>query len=57
VSIEQHIYNLLQLFRFRFRHLVSATLIVDTCSACSAIRPSLRQSAFSGRRSSPSAYG
>jgi thioesterase domain-containing protein len=29
---------------------------VDTCSASSAVRQSLRQSALSGRRSSPSAY-
>jgi len=36
--------------------LVSTKLLVDTCSASSAIRRSLRQSALSGRRPSPSAY-
>ena len=36
--------------------LVSTNPVVDTCFACSAIRRSLRQSPFSGRRSSPSAY-
>src|SRR6516165_5981588 len=41
----------------RSGRLVSTTPLVDTCSACSAIRRSLRQSACSGRRCSPSAYG
>src|ERR1700730_17831330 len=40
----------------RFGCLVSTKPVVDTCSACSAIRRSLHQSTLSGRRSSPSAY-